>query len=137
MWLLIPGIILGVVGLGILLVMRSGGKDSDAAAVIYVVGACFLLFSLIVCPCQYYSLRNEALRAETYYQQIALPHAVAEYEDYIEVLSPEAGLWQAGDMNLPNYNAYLRTTRYWDSVPIIGSVVFGPPEYLKFVRVGR
>jgi len=138
-WLIIPGIVVGLVallfGIGTVLNIKTNwGMDTLFIASI-VFGLIAFLVAITACPITYYSTRTDALRMEAYYEQIITPAIVEEYDDYVVVNSTETAIWQAGEMNLAEYNAYLQSTRYWDGVPIIGSAVFGPPEHLKFVRV--
>jgi len=140
MFMVIPLIVLFVFGgiFGILL-WRAWDWENDIAGMIaiggLIVGAFVFLVTLIGCPVNYYSQRTEALRAESYYQQTIMPHVIEEADSYVVVDSLQAGIWQAGEMNVATYNAYLKDRRYWDGVPIIGTVVYGPPDYLKYVRI--
>lgn len=144
-WLVIPGICLGLalIALVILLMLESQILDSrhenDLLAFLSVgmIIICTVagVITLILCPTHYYSTRNSALRAEAYYEYVAKPAMVEEHSEYIVISNPESAIWQAGTLNLSSYNAYLESTRYWDSVPIIGTAVYCPPEYLKFIEV--
>ena len=138
-WLIIPGIVVGLVvllfGIGIAIGVKTNW-DMDTFFIASIIFSLFaFMVTIVACPITYYSTRTDALRMEAYYEQIITPAIVEEYDDYVVVNSTETAIWQAGEMNLAGYNAYLQSTRYWDGVPVIGSAVFGPPEQLKFVRV--
>ena len=142
-WLIIPGILLASGGLIILIAwkiedwwpMSIADKIMGKVGYLGILIGVLFIASTIVCPVHYYSTRTDALKAEAYYQQIALPQMVEEHDNYIVVDSAQAGIWQAGEWNMARYNGYLKSTRYWDSIPIIGTAIYGPPEYLKYVRV--
>ena len=40
-----------------------------------------------------------------------------------------------GDYNVSTYNGWLAGSRYWNSIPLIGTTVYDPPADLKYVRV--
>ena len=141
--LIIPGIIGGIIGIFFLTVYLLTRychfcKGDDT---LVIIGAVFLLeafvLALIACPLiRNVESQSDAITAETYYTNIIEPHIISEFPDYVVVDSSVApAIWQSGDYNLADYNSYLATMRYWDSVPIIGSVIYPPPSNLKFVKV--
>ena len=135
--LIIPGIIGGITGIYFLIwhLRRFYNEDLCDLGKIILVGV--LILSLFICPpIRNLASRSDAIAAEAYYTNIVEPHIVAEFPDYVVVDSSIApAIWQSGDDNLAVYNSYLATMRYWDSVPIIGSVIYPPPSNLKFVKV--
>lgn len=94
-----------------------------------------LTIALIVCPISYYTGRGNAWRAEQYYEHIIQPNVVEETENYVVVSNIEAGIWQAGDTNVFDYNSYLVTIRHWQDVPVVGWIIYPVPEQLKYVRI--
>lgn len=134
-WLIIPGIIAGL-AIALYVLAAWLGAD-DGLIAIAIVGGIVVVLSLSLCPTFYYGSRNAALRAEAYYEHIVLPHVVAQEESYVVVHNIETAIWQAGEQNLTSYNAYLRSTRYWDSIPVINTAVYKPPEHLKYVRIAK
>ena len=135
-WLIIPGILATIFAILLLWSEATVWHKALSVVLCYLAGTLFLGFA-ISCPNSYYSTRTNALSAEVYYQEILLPHKVGETDTHIVVSSQQAAIWQAGEMNLPKYNSYLKTTRYWDSVPIIGTAIYSPPKYLKYARIGN
>lgn len=105
------------------------------ASAAYVIGALIIAISWLVSPLAYYSSRNEALEAEAYYENILRPAMVEEHQDYIVVDSLQGAIWQSGDQNLPSYNSYLRSNRYWDQNGFWGKLVYPAPAHLKPARV--
>jgi len=136
-WLLIPGIFLVAAVISGVIDWVKSRPHFDHGAWVVMMALCIILciLSILSCSISYYVTRNDALRAEAYYEQIVTPAIVEEYENYVVVDSTQTAIWQAGEMNLSNYNAYLKSMRYWDGVPVIGTCVYGPPDCLKFVRV--
>lgn len=130
--LIIPSIIVVLGGIFIL-VYKIHGSDGWGIGIIAM--AIFFLTAIIGCPVEYLQSRNKAWQAEEYYNNIAYPSMVQEASGYIVVDNAQAAVWQAGDFNIYGFNSYLRTTRYWDSVPLIGTCVYTPPEYLKYIRI--
>jgi len=138
--LIIPGIIAGVIGIlfaiGQWLEHRKRYYDTDNLGIVFWTCIGFLVLALVACPLgrQVFS-RPEALTAQSYYENVITPNIVEEYDTYVVVGDAVTGIWQAGDYNVAKYNSYLKTTSYWDAVPIIGSVVYPVPDKLKFVIV--
>ena len=129
--LLIPGILVGATVLCWRILRHSYDWDW-----LYIIVGVLMVGSLFCCPVIWASSKNAAIEAQSYYANIVQPHVIEEHQDYVIVGTEIApAIWQAGASNLPEYNAYLRSTRYWDSIPIIGSVVYPPPKELKYVRV--
>ena len=98
-----------------------------------VIMGIILLIAIVGCPAQYLTCRSQVLELEAYYTYVIQPNIVEENAEYVVVDGFEAAIWQAGEMNLSTYNAGLRVLRYWDSIPIVGSTVYSPPTYLKYV----
>jgi hypothetical protein len=95
-----------------------------------------LIFSLIFCPTIYYQSRSQSWQIDEYFKYVIKPNIVAEYENYIEIDGLEPGIWQAGsEINLPEYNAYLRANRYWYDISFINWYVYPAPDYLKPVFI--
>lgn len=132
MFMIIPGTLLGI---GLLFLGLAVWKGSEGWWVASGVFGFFLLMAFIVCPVQYLSSRNEAWKAEQYYENLVLPNVVEETDSYVVVDNIEAGVWQSGEFNLYSYNSYVRVTRHWQDVPIISSIVYPVPEQLKYVKV--
>lgn len=131
-WMLIPLICLA--GLAITLLL-AGISDSDAVQVLFLVAVSLFILSLLCCPITYYSSANDVREAETYYREFIAPNIVEEHEDYVLISNHDAALWQAGTANLSNYNSYITSNRYWDSIPLIGTCVAVLPDYCKYARV--
>lgn len=129
---IIPGILFAIAAILFLIVLKC---NVDGVGVIaFCIGA-VAFFTLLTIPLDYHiDGRNAAMRAEIYYQEVIEPNIVQEYSDYVIVSNVNSALWQMGDYNLTEYNNYLKVKRYWDAIPIIGSVVFPPPEHLKYAR---
>ncbi len=134
MWMLIPGILLGV---AILCLIVAAWRDSEGFIVLALIVGCFFLIFGIASPINYYESRNTAWKAEQYYENLITPNIIEEQDTYVVVSNIEAGVWQAGDSNVFDYNSYLRTTRHWQNVPIIGTIIYPVPEHLKYVRLAR
>lgn len=134
--LIIPAIILIPFIVFLILAIRDrfDGVGRSLGAIMF--GMIFVV-SLIGCPVQYFTSRNIAWQSEQYYEQIILPNVVEEGNGFVVVENIEAGVWQAGDSNVYDFNSYIVTTRYWQEIPIINSVIFPVPEQLKYVRVQR
>lgn len=129
--LIIPGILGGAALICYFIFRNSWDFD-----IIPFIAGGIAVITLIICPIVWAGYRNAAIEAQSYYENIVDPHIIEEYEDYVIVGTDIApAIWQAGESNLAIYNGYLKSARYWDSVPIIGSVVYPPPSELKFVRV--
>lgn len=137
-WLQISGVIIGLMAIvGVVLWFLMDGRDRMDMALFMSLTTfvLVLVFGFGAAGLAYYTSKGNARHAESYYDNLIAPNIVAEYEDYVVVDSDQAALWQAGRSNLSTYNAYLKSRRYWDGVPIIGSLTYAPPEHLKYVRV--
>jgi len=131
--LIIPGIILG---LAVACFLVSTREDSGLFGIAGKVLVLVFLFSFFLCPLYRQTIsRNAELQAQAYYESVIAPNVVEEYDDIVVVAPNLVALWQAGGYNLSAYNAYLQKNRYWDSIPIIGSVIYPAPPTLKLVHV--
>ncbi|MDY6957644.1 MAG: hypothetical protein SVK08_00670 [Halobacteriota archaeon] len=92
-------------------------------------------FAVIIPPENYYGGWDEANRWSAYYHNIVEPCVVEEHDDYVVISSIEAAIWQSGERNLSEYNAYIVSNRKWDDLPIIGWAVYRCPDELKLVRI--
>jgi len=130
--LIIPGILLGLFFLCLLIAFFT-----EQGWVCFFGFGIFILWvlSIFACPVNYIKTRNIAWRAEQYYEQIILPNVTEEGFDFVIVSNLEAGIWQAGDSNVFDYNSYVVTTRYWQSIPLIGTAIYDVPQHLKYVRI--
>ena len=132
--LIIPGLFAVVV---LILVLAQIKKENGFLEILTFIVITLAIGALIVCPLiRNLASRGDAIRAQSYYENIIEPHIIEEFEGYVVVDSDIApAIWQSGDYNLSTYNSYLKSTRYWDSIVILGSMVYPPPKELKFARV--
>ncbi len=136
MFWIIPLILLVIfIPLLVMALLNSGYWNEDKWLVIAIISGIIFLFSAFLCPGNYLITRNDAWRVEQYYESVILPNVVEETDNYVIVSSLEAGVWQAGEFNLYSYNSYVRTTLYWQEVPVIGWHIYPVPEHLKYVKI--
>lgn len=133
-WLAIPGIMLG---LAALLLVLAYWWPSDAAWCTGLAVLVVMLFVLLICGARHYADIGKVRTAESYYDNIIAPHVVHEGCDYVVVDNVQSAVWQAGEFNLSWYNAFLKSRRYWDSVPLWNTVTVAPPDRLKYVRIAN
>lgn len=107
-------------------------RTEGLAVVIAIVGIIISFLTICFGPSNYYTTRNDAIKAQAYYDMIQ-SCIIEEHDDYIVVAGLDAAVWQAGSVS--DYNSYIRTTRYWDSISIIQWCVFPVPEGLKEIRL--
>jgi hypothetical protein len=131
-WLIIPAILIGLMVVFGLLAIKWG----DISWVLLIL-ALPLFLAMITCPTNYYKSRNRAWAMEQYYIQVIQPNVISEGVDFVVVSNIEAGVWQAGDVNIYGYNKYLVTTRYWQEIPLIKTAIYSVPEHLKFARISK
>jgi len=133
-WLAIPGIMLGLtlVAVGITALLSY---DDAWTVIMGLAMLMLLLFTTLICGTSHYGDRGNVRHAESFYDNIIMPHIVEEYDDYVVVDSAQAAIWQAGDNNLSEYNALLKSRRHWETVPLWSTVTYAPPERLKYVQV--
>ncbi len=133
-WIIIPTIatILLVI---VWLWANCDDYDSSPLRGLLFLTALITLFSWIGCPIQYYSSRSEAWVAQQYYESVITPNIIEEHEDYVVVDNMQAAIWQAGGVNLMEYNSYLVKTRYWQDTLIGKTFTYRVPEHLKYVRI--
>lgn len=129
--LIIPGI-LGAITVVCFIFLRNSWDFDIVPWLLLILTIC----AFICCLTSWTLYRADAIEAEAYYENIVQPHIVQEYDEYVVVGTDIApAIWQAGESNLATYNGYLKSTRYWDSIPVIGTIIYPPPDKLKFVRV--
>ncbi len=137
MWYVIPVIIL-VLSLIVYFIGRIRSREDFGSngwnvRVVILWGA--LLFAIPICSIQYYQSRVDALVAEQYYASFIVPNKLSEDATTVNVSGQVAGIWQAGEYNAVGYNRYLVNNRYWIKIPIINTVIYPAPDYLKYVVV--
>jgi len=132
-WLLIPGI------LGIVLILTAIYKWRDVengfVSVVIVILIICIFLAFIICPVNYYKTKTDSIEAEAYWDTFISPNIIEETDEYITIKNINAGIWQSGGYNLASFNQYLKSTRYWDSMPVLGTCVYPPKNHLKLVKV--
>ena len=101
-----------------------------------ILGA-IIAFPLVATPVCLVMTHNDVQQLNVYWEQSIEPYIVEEYEDYVVITCPEAGLWQAGSHTLANYNEDLRENRRWATHPIFNPVFNNAPSYLKYARIEK
>lgn len=136
-WLAIPAIFALITIAAGIVAKRALEKDWSAtwpmAMQVGLVGA--TVISFLTCAIYYYTGLGNVREARAYYENIIEPNIVEESDDCVTVSSVNAAVWQAGDYNVSTYNGWLARSRYWNSIPLIGTTVYDPPADLKYVRV--
>jgi len=141
--LIIPGIMASIVALLSLVkriwhcIARMDTETEEAMSLTQIVLVVLIFIALIVCPIsRNVSSRDDAIIAQSYYTNLVQPHIIEEFGDYVVVSSGVSpAMWQSGAYNLAAYNSYLATARYWNDLPLIGSMIYPPSSELRFVRV--
>jgi len=136
-WMIIP-VILALIGLIVVGVARlfNTGHDKFPTQIVGAVCGAAVLTALVTCSISYYCDRSEMLQHEEYYNQFVVPNITEEADDYVVITGQEQGIWQSGEGNLSEFNAWLKNQRYWDGMTVFGSCHNTPSSELKFVRVG-
>lgn len=136
-WLLVPIV---VVGLCVLIswftywVFNRNQWESDFLVVETIVSIVTGVVIILMAPCVYYDGWDESNRWSAYYDNVISPHIIDSGDDYVVVDSMQSGVWQAGELNVSEYNAYIMSNRKWDEVPFIGLMVYRCPDRLKYAR---
>lgn len=107
-------------------------RTEGLAAVICVVGIIASFLTICLSPASYYSTRNDAIKFQAYYDMVQ-GCVVEEHDDYVVVTGLDAAMWQAGSVS--DYNSYVRSIRYWDSIPVIQWCVYSVSDELKEIRL--
>lgn len=137
-WLLIPGIILGIMVIWIVIIKLL--QPCVVPVIVEVLTMFMVVVTVLTCitvPLAYLKQRGDVAALLNYYENIIQPNIVDVQNDYVVISNNNAAIWQAGDMNLSSYNSSITQRRYWISVPVIGSAVYSVPVELKFVRVAK
>lgn len=133
MWWIVPVALVALSALCFLLAFHVW--DDGPWAMVGLLLGFFALISIIGFPTRYYQNRNDVWRMEAYYDNIIRPNVVAETPTTVTISNLEAGVWQAGDTNLPDYNKDLRIQKYWQAT-LWGKLSMYPiPATYKFVQV--
>ncbi len=135
MWWIVP---VALTCLAVGMAVWAGGARYSVKDVVGPISAILGIVAIICwifAPVQYFGDRSVSWAVAEYYEAVILPNIVEETEDFVVVSNLEAGIWQAGDHNIYDYNAYLKTNRYWQDVAIIQTWVYPAPEHLKYVRI--
>uniref|UniRef100_A0A6H2A0T8 Uncharacterized protein n=1 Tax=viral metagenome TaxID=1070528 RepID=A0A6H2A0T8_9ZZZZ len=134
---IVPGVI-GIILIIVGICAYEWGDGNDMRWFLPIWFLCgFFVLSVIACPGVYIKSRNKAWQVQTYYENIIQPNIVENKGDTVVIKNLEAGIWQAGEFNLYSYNSYIRTTRYWQEIPILSTIIYPVPKELKFVSVGK
>jgi len=138
-WLIPFGIALGLLGVGVWLIsieIRAGlWEDKMWCLVLGIVVSWVAIMALIFPPICYYSSRSESFEWATYYETTIQPNAIREDDTTIYISNTQAGIWQAGDSNMVDYNNYVKITRYLQNKFPSKFWTFPVPENLKYVSI--
>ena len=134
-FLIIPAALAVIAAILFIIVSKTWNKDwiGGIGFGVSILACIFLLAGFIMQG----MTRGEAIEAEAYWATFIEPNIIASEGDTVIVANPQAAIWQAGEWNLPYYNTWLALTRYQDSLPVFGGLIYAPPEYLKFVTVNK
>jgi hypothetical protein len=138
MWWLIPAILTLISIVLIILSVKYEWMDDveytwAEGVTIFVSIICVISF--IIFPISYYDNRNMVWENETYYNQIVNPNIIDIGTDYVVVSNTNAGIWQAGESNVSDYNKWLIVQRYWQDTLWGKLVYYRISDDCKYVRV--
>ena len=137
-WIMVPIVVIGAcVGITWFL-HRSFDCDwwqNDFLVIGVIASLVIGVASVVIAPISYYGGWDESNQWSAYYDNVISPHIVDSGSDYVVIDSMQTGIWQAGERNVSEYNAYIMSNRKWDDVPFIGLMVYRCPDRLKYVRI--